>query len=90
MAATSSSGCEGGLAGPVKNSSTAIERVPLRRRDLDRRAGGEQRRVGVAGGRGGPEVAADRAAVADLRRADGAGGLRERGQDVPSSSMTRV
>src|SRR5690349_23653956 len=41
-------------------------------RDLDRRARDEQRRQRIACGRGRAEVAADRAAVPDLRRADGA------------------
>ena len=82
MAVTSSSGCRADWPGPVKNSSTGIGLVWMRRRDLDRRARGEQRRMGVTGGRGGPEVAADRGAVADRRRADGAGGLGERGEDV--------
>src|SRR5262245_18187008 len=40
------------------------------RGDLDLGARGQQRRVAVARWRRGAEVAADRAAVADLRRAD--------------------
>ena len=44
---------------------------------LDSGAGGQQRRMRVAGRRRGAEVAADRAAVADLRRADRARGHRQ-------------
>ena len=42
------------------------------RRGLDDGPGGQQHRVAVPGRRGGAQVAADRAAVADLRRPDGA------------------
>ena len=50
----------------------------------------EERRQRVAGRRRGAEVAADRAAVADLRRADGSRRLRERRQRRPSSRIASV
>ena len=52
------------------------------RRALDLRVVEHQRRQRVAGRRGGGEVAAERAAVANLRRADGARGLGERRQKL--------
>jgi hypothetical protein len=51
-----------------------------RRSELDLRAVDEQRRQRVSRGRGRAEVAADRAAVADLRPADSARGLGQREQ----------
>ena len=65
--------------------------LAARRRDLDLGVRRVQRRQRVTGGGGGAEVAADRAAVADLRRAD-----RPRrdapgpGSPSPSSSIARV
>ncbi len=55
---------------------------PADARDLDLRALDEQRRQRVSRRRRGAEVAADRAAVADLRRAHRARGLGERRQLV--------
>src|SRR5262249_28961156 len=55
---------------------------PARRRALHLGGLDEERRDRVAGGRRRAEVAADRAAVPDLRRADGARRLRERRQDI--------
>ena len=69
-AAISSSGSSTFRFGPVMNSSIGIAPLAARRRDLDRRVRRVQGREGVAGGGGGAEVAADRPAVADLRRAD--------------------
>ena len=54
---------------PVKKSATGISRVPRTEATSTAAPEREQRRVAVAGRRGGAEVAADRAPVADLRRA---------------------
>ena len=51
---------------------------PANARDLDLRSLDQERRQRVARGRRGAEVPADRPAVADLRRPDGARGLGER------------
>ena len=50
----------------------------------------QQRRVRVARGGGGAEIPADRAAVADLRRADRARGLGERGQELGELRLHRL
>ena len=55
-------------------------------RELHLGALDEERRQRVAGRRGGAEVAAERAAVPDLRRADGARRLGERGQRAPRAA----
>ena len=70
-AAISSSGSSTLRFGPVMKSSIGMRRVAARRGDLDLGVRRVQRRQRVAGGGGGAEVAADRPAVADLRRADG-------------------
>ena len=67
---------------PVTNSESGIRREPRTDDALDLRVLDHERRERVAGRRGGGEVAADRAAVADLRRADGARGLGKRRQQL--------
>ena len=73
-----------GAAGVLLDAGVELVRrhaaYPVERGELDLREGGEQRGVRVAGRGGGAEVAADRAAVADLRRPDGARGQRQAGQ----------
>ena len=59
-------------------------------RHLDLRVLDEQWRQRVAGRRRGAEVAADRAAIADLRRADGARGLGQRGQRLGDLAPHRL
>ena len=71
------------------DAGTRCEREPALAADarqLDLRALDEQRRQRVARRRGGAEVAADRAAVADLRRADRPRRLRERRQQPPPAA----
>ena len=58
--------------------------------DLDDRVLHQERWVRVAGGRGCAEIAADRAAVPDLRRADRARGLCERGQELGERRTHRL
>ena len=79
-ATTSSPGSSAVRFGPVRKSSTGSGAAPGRRRQLDRGAEGDEHGQRVAGGRGGRQVAADRAGVADLRAADRAGRLGQRGQ----------
>ena len=78
-AVISSSGASALRLTPVTNSptGTAATRAPS---TFDLGALDEERRQRVAGRRRGPEVAADRAAVADLRRADRPRRLGERRQ----------
>ena len=59
-------------------------------RELDVRPLGEKRRQRVACGRPGAEIAADRPAVAYLRRADGAGRLCERRQPRGERRLHRL
>ena len=68
----------------------ATRRVPRTLASSTSRAVDEQRRQRVAGRRRGAEVAADRAAVADLRRADRARRLRERGQQLGERLLHRL
>ena len=76
---------------PLDADEEVLERHAARAahaRDLDLRALDEERRQRVACGRRGSEIPADRPAVADLRRADGARRLRERRQDRSRASPT--
>ena len=79
-AAISSSGAAAFRFGPTRNSRSGSVRAPRDGRELDRRLLDEQRRQRVARRRGRPEVPAERAAVADLRRADRPRRLGERRQ----------
>src|SRR6266536_1880647 len=78
-AATSSSGSRTLRLGPVKNSATGSRREPRTE------ATSTSASPASSGGRGRAEVAADRPAVADLRRAHRARGDRQPGQDVAES-----
>ena len=89
-AVTSSSGASAVRLTPSRNSSSGSDAHAAHARELDLRALDEERWQRVAGGRGSPEVAADRAPVADLRRADGARGLGERGQLVRERRRHRL
>ena len=94
-------GCPLGRTSTDDDQLVRLERVPLdadeelverkrplaaHARELDLGALDEQRRKRVARRRGRAEVAADRAAVADLRRADRARRLGQRGQLVRERS----
>ena len=81
-AVISSSGASAFRFTPVTKSRDRHAPRAAHRRALDLRALDDERRQRVARRRRGREVAADRAAVADLRRADGARRLGERGQQL--------
>ena len=89
-ATISSSGSSAFRFGPTRNSRSGTVREPRRRGELDLRAVDEQRRQRVPGGGSGAEVAADRAAVADLRPADRARGLGQREQRLGEPHRLRV
>ena len=79
-AVISSSGSSAFRFGPEQEVPERQRRSPRRARSTTSRFGDQERRERVPGRGGGAEVAADRAAVADLRAADGARRLRERRQ----------
>ena len=76
--------------GPTKNSRDRDDAGAARPGDLDRRAERDEHGQRVAGRRRGGEVAADRARVADLRRADGARRVRERRREVARPGRARA
>ncbi len=77
---TSSSGARAVRFTPRRNSSSGSAASPADAFELDLGALCEERRQRVSCRRGGTEVAADRPAVPDLRRADRSGRLGEGGQ----------
>ncbi len=87
---TSSSSARTFCFGPTRKSVKATTRVPRTLASSTSRAGDEQRRQRVAGRRGRAEVPTDRAAVADLRRSDGARRLCERGQQAGERLLHRL
>ena len=81
-AVISSSGASAERFTPVTKSAIGTRRVPRTDAHSTSRTFDDERRQRVARRRRGGEVAADRAAVADLRRADGPRGLGQRGQQL--------
>ena len=74
-------GAERGAPAPMRSRATGISRGRRAAEATSTVAPrGQERRERVAGGRGRAEVAAERAAGADLRRADGARGHAQAGQ----------
>ena len=86
----SSSGSSAFFFTPRRNSASGSDALAPDAGDLHLGVLDEQRRQRVAGRRGGAEVAADRAAVADLRRADGARRLGQRGQRLGDGAVHRL
>ena len=87
---TSSSSARTFCFGPTRKSVSGDDARAADARELDLRAGDEQRRQGVAGRRGGAEVPADRPAVPDLRRPHRARGLRQRRQEAGERLFHRL
>ena len=86
----SSSGSSAFRLTPTRNSAERHAPLAPDARDCDLGALDEQRRQRVARRRGGAEVAADRAAVADLRRAHRSRGLGQRGQLLRDGAVHRL